>query len=265
MNVIDGKGVTVLGAGLSGIVELRSDGLVVKSPWPDWRAQQSQADLEREARAHFKLQEGLSKDNYTRRFIRLISYNPDDSTLTMDYAENGTLRDYLQKQSHLDQNTRSRRCSWILAMAEGLAMLHTQDIIHCDFTPNNMLLDHRLELKITDFGCSSIDGSPSTGTAGTRFDPGTSHWSTPATKEDDLFALGSSIYEVLTSKRPYEDIPSDQVRFLHRQRQFEDLTGLEMSEIILDCWLLRAHSAEAVDQRVFAARSTYSEAWHSNE
>ncbi|KAM3419005.1 hypothetical protein BST61_g4961 [Cercospora zeina] len=255
MNVIDGKGIAVLGAGLSAIVELRSDGLVIKSPWPDWRAQQSQADLEREARAHFKLQEALSKENYRRRFIRLISYHSDDSTITMEYAENGTLRDYLQKQAHVGQTDKSLRYSWILAMTEGLAMLHTQGIIHCDFTPNNMLLDHRLELKITDFGCSSIDGSQSTGTAGARFDPGNSHWSTPATEEDDLFALGSSIYEVLTSKRPYEDIPSDQVRFLHRQRQFEDLTGLEMSEIILDCWLLRAHSAEAVYQRVLAAGS----------
>ncbi|KXT02273.1 hypothetical protein AC578_5068 [Pseudocercospora eumusae] len=210
MNIIQGKGVTVLGGGLSGIVELLSDGLVIKWSWPDERAQQSQADLEREARAHFKLQENLSKDNYTRRFIRLISYNPDDSTLIMEYAENGTLRDYLQKPAHLDQNNKSRRWSWILAMAEGLAMLHTQNIIHCDFTPHNMLLDHRLELKIADFGCSSIDGSPSTGSAGTRFDPCNSHWSAPVTKEDDLFALGSCMFEVLTSKRPYDDIPSDQ-------------------------------------------------------
>ncbi|KAI7161786.1 hypothetical protein KC349_g2492 [Hortaea werneckii] len=255
MNVIEGKGITVLGAGLSGIVELRSDGLVLKSPWTDWRAQQSQADLEREARAHFKLQQNLTKDEYERRFIQLISYNPDDSTLTIEYAANGTLRDYLQKQAHVGQTDKLQRYSWILAMAEGLAMLHTQGIIHCDFTPNNMLLDHRMELKITDFGCSSIDGSWSPGTAGARFDPCNGHWSTPVTNQDDLFALGSSIFEILTSQRPYDDISSDQIRLLHRQRQFEDLTGLDMADIILDCWLLRAHSAENVYQRVLAAQS----------
>lgn len=93
-------------------------------------------------------------------------------------------------------------------MAEGLAVLHIQGIIHCDFEPNKMLLDHRLELKITDFGCSSIDGSKSSSSAGVRFDPAYSNRDALATKEDSLFALGSSIFEVLTtcSKRAYEDI-----------------------------------------------------------
>ncbi|EME88681.1 uncharacterized protein MYCFIDRAFT_170267 [Pseudocercospora fijiensis CIRAD86] len=188
------------------------NGLVAKSPWPGEQAERSQADLQREARAHRQIQEGLTENDYTRRFIRLISCDPSDSTLTMEYAKMGTLRNYLQ--AHAEQIDQSRRYSWILAMAEGLAMLHAQSIIHCDFTPNNMLLDDRLELKITDFGCCSIDGSRPTGAASIRFDPCNGDWRTLATQVEDLFALGSSIFEVLTGKRPLEDIPSEsQIRF----------------------------------------------------
>lgn len=40
-------------------------------------------------------------------------------------AENGMLRDYFQHQPRSGQINNSQLYSWILAMAEGLAMLHT--------------------------------------------------------------------------------------------------------------------------------------------
>ena len=64
------------------------------------------------------------------------------------------------------------------------------------------------------------------------------------------------MYEVFTGKIPFEDISSDQVRSLHDLRQFADLTGLDMADIIRDCWLAKARSAKAVYQRVLAAMRT---------
>jgi serine/threonine protein kinase len=190
----------------------------------------------------------LSGAEYKRMFVQLLSCDLVDSRLTMEYMENGTLRDYLRAHSQVDRWQRRR---WILAMTDGLTMLHANEIIHCDFTPNNMLLDCDLELKIADFGCSSIDNSTATGVAGIRFCP-CLDWKSPASTDEDLFALGSSMYEVLTGERPLEDVPSDQVSQLHRLYQFADLTGLELSDVIRDCWLGRAHSADAVHQRVLA-------------
>ena len=151
-----------------GMVWLLDNGHVAKSPWPGERAKESQADLRLEAEVHLRLQTRLGEADYTGRFVQLISCDPSDSTLTMKYMENGTLRDYLRAQTQID---RSQRHCWILAMAEGLEMLHAHRIIHCDFTPANMLLNRSLGLKIIDFGCSSMDGSMSTGAAGVRFRP----------------------------------------------------------------------------------------------
>lgn len=236
---------TFLGAGVSGMVELLNTGLVTKSPWPGERAEESHADLQLEAKVHLRLQMRLKTAEYIRRFVPLISCD-SDSTLTMEYMENGTLRDYLR--AHPDVG-RSQRLAWIFAMTEGLKLLHAHHIIHCDLTPTNMLLDHSLELKIADFGCSSLDDSPSTGAAGVRFRP-CWDWRKPATQDDDLFALGSCMYEVLTGRSPFGDIASDQVRNLHVLCQFADLTGMEMADVIRDCWLAKACSAEAIYDRL---------------
>ena len=135
-------------------------------------------------------------------------------------------------------------------MAEGLKLLHALNIIHCDLTPHNMFLDDDLELKIGDFGCCSIDDSPSTAGTSTRFYPPRASWSSPVTPDDDLFALGSCMYEVLTGAAPFQETPSPQVRNLVRLQQFLDLTGLDFGQMIRDCWLLRAHSAQYVHSRI---------------
>jgi hypothetical protein len=47
----------------------------------------------------------------------------------------------------------------------------------------------------------------------------------------DLFALGSTIYELLTGHRPYEEVPSNEVERLYEEKNFPDISGLpvEMS------------------------------------
>jgi hypothetical protein len=42
----------------------------------------------------------------------------------------------------------------------------------------------------------------------------------------DLFALGSTIYELLTSCRPYEEVPSHEVEGLYGEGEFPDVSNL---------------------------------------
>lgn len=235
----------LIGGGVSGIVELVDDCYAVKTPWPGEDGLESQEDLRLEARVYARIAERLG---HHTRFVKAIAFDQDQLTLTMEYMANGTLREYLQ--SHARDITQHQRYLWAHAMAEGLDLLHTLAIVHCDFTPHNMLLDDKLELKVADFGCSSIDQSVSMAGTNARFYPSRPSWNTPVSQDDDLFALGSCIYEVLTGKAPFEDIPSAQTRTLVRLHQLPDLVGLQCRDVVRDCWLGRAKSTKLVLCRV---------------
>ena len=182
---------------------------------------------------------------------QLISFDEIKCTITMEYMINGTLRGYLQtSQDHITQGQRHR---WILAMAEGVELIHSLDIIHYDLSPHNLLLDQNLELKIADFGCCATDGSPSLARGSARFYPPRASWLSPITVDHERFALGSSMYEVLTGGAPFHDVSTPYVRNLCRLKQLRDLADVDMRDIIRDCWLLQGHSSQEVRQRTLAA------------
>lgn len=153
--------------GVSGVVELLPNGYVVKSPWNGWwEEEECREDMAREARCIPKAPRLFGAH---KRFIKFISYDQADYSITMEYMVNGTLRTYIE--AYDDLISQEQRHQWVLAMAEGMDMLHSANIVHCDFSPRNMLLDENLELKVADFGCVSMDGSKSSAGGSVRFYP----------------------------------------------------------------------------------------------
>ncbi|KAK5710038.1 hypothetical protein LTR17_019259 [Elasticomyces elasticus] len=237
-----------LGSGVSCYAQLTPDGQVVKLPWPAEEEADCRNDLKKEAWVYDKLHTAYGEH---ARFVRLISFNEETSELVLQYMANGTLREYMKE--HDSGVSCWQRLRWVLAAAEALEMLHALNIIHCDFSPKNFLLDTDLELKLADLGCCASVGEQSSGCGSCRFYPPTDWKQRPLplpTMQDDLFALGSSIYNIMTGHRPYDDIPSDHVPRLIGLQQLPDLCSVDMRDIIRDCWLLKAESAHDVRQRV---------------
>ena len=240
--VIDSKGEVIAG-GASGLVELISPNLVVKSPWPEaW--EYCCKDIRLEAEVYQMLGEH-------RCLVKFFGYDPLDGSITLEYMQYGTLRDYLQ--THGEQISLAQRFEWALRAAEGLGVLHSASIYHCDFSPKNLLLDADLELKVADFACSSIQGSRSSGMGSVRFFlPRGSRSARPSTLTD-LFSLGSTIYEIITGAAPYNDLASPQIQQLYQLSQFPDLVGVQLADVIRSCWLLQVQSAEEVHDRILSA------------
>ena len=76
----------------------------------------------------------------------------------MEYVPNGTLFDLLQCQSEtkLPWDLRYQLAADI---ADGIALLHRQHILHRDLRSHNILLniiDGRLRAKLSDFGLSTV-------------------------------------------------------------------------------------------------------------
>jgi serine/threonine protein kinase len=112
-----------------------------------------------------------------------------------------------------------------------------------------MLLDDNLALKVTDFGCSAIDGNSSTGGGNPRFYPDASECPNWKAKHD-VFALGSTIYEIFAGKPPFHDVPSSRVDRIFQTGSLPDLNvvemPVEMQRIVQECWSLGFRDASSI-------------------
>jgi serine/threonine protein kinase len=99
---------------------------------------------------------------------------------------------------------------YAIEMADALATIHQQGIIHCDLKPQNIMLT-KSGLKLLDFGISQlrhVDQSPKDTAAITG---GTLRYMAPEQVErgetdirTDIFALGGVIYHMVTGRPPFQ-------------------------------------------------------------
>lgn len=131
--------------------------------------------------------------------------------LVMDFIEGPTLASLLAKHGALAQD---RAVRMALQLCRGLAHAHDLGLIHRDFKPDNILVSsdaHGDVPRIVDFGIalSADDGDPRLTATGVTL--GTPAYAAPEQTTDgevdhraDLFALGVTLYEMLTGVLPFE-------------------------------------------------------------
>ena len=130
--------------------------------------------------------------------------------ITMELVEGGTLT-----ARRLDQPgevfTVARLGPWVRQLGEALAYAHDKvKIVHRDLKPANLMLTPDGDLKIADFGiAASVSDSISrasrqVGSSGTPvyMSPQQMMGEKPAVT-DDIYALGATLYELLTGKPPF--------------------------------------------------------------
>lgn len=168
----------------------------------------------------------------------------------MDLLEEGSLEGALSAPVPVE-----RAAAWMEDVAKALAYVHAKGLIHCDLKPANILLDEEKRVRVADFGQSRIV-TDSAGALGTLF------YMAPeqAAAEDDgaefradvrwdVFALGATLYAVLSGKPPFSE---------HRA-ELECLSGLRdrlraYRRLVMQAPLadLRALTRGAVDEDLAA-------------
>ena len=131
------------------------------------------------------------------------------------YFEGATLQDKLDAGQHFSA---VEAVTLAIRVLKGLAALHRLDIVHRDLKPANLHVDGDGKLRILDLGvarCPTLD---------VREDyaqPGTPSFMAPelfdgaeASVRSDLYAVGATLYHLLTRRYPYGEIePFQHPRF----------------------------------------------------
>lgn len=167
------------------------------------------------------------------------------------YYPHGDLASYCQK-SNITPELQSK---WFQQILEAVVVIHSFGVIHSDLALRQFLVDDNFNLRLGDFNCSQCSGYPALGYEKASHCLPRDH-ELPNTETSDTFALGSTLYELVTGRAPYSElntIESDdrdsikaQIRRQHevvdieiekryRKQQFPDVTEIQRGDIILSC------------------------------
>jgi serine/threonine protein kinase len=126
--------------------------------------------------------------------------------LILPFCENGSS---VKLTGKIDE-----RIAWVFLrdVASGLAYLHSQSppVIHQDIKPDNVLMDSSDSFVITDFGISAkvrntLQSAESKAGTMTYMAPERFGADYQPIKASDVWALGASLYELMTGKPPFGD------------------------------------------------------------
>jgi len=129
--------------------------------------------------------------------------------LVLELCPGGELFDILYYTQQLDEITAR---TYFVQMMKGLKACHDGGIIHRDIKPQNLLMDARYQLKITDFGLSKLCKNKDADAAVMRTHyVGTRGYQAPELlkkknygKACDIFSAGVVLFILLTGYPPFE-------------------------------------------------------------
>lgn len=207
----------VLGRGGMGIVWLayddRRDQFVALKLVPEGVCfdPAAQKELKRDARKSFT----LTHPN----IVRIFDVGEDGRTaaISMEYVDGATLS-ALREWKRAKCFSVSEIAPWVTSLCDALAYAHdSARIIHRDLKPSNLMVNRQMELKVTDFGIAcpvrdSVNGVDVRSSSRTLdyMSPQRLLGEEPAAS-DDVYALGATLYELLSSKPPFSsrDVASE--------------------------------------------------------
>ncbi|XP_063540347.1 testis-specific serine/threonine-protein kinase 3-like isoform X2 [Cydia strobilella] len=152
---------------------------------------------------------GLKHENLIR-FLQAIE-TTHRVYIVMEYAENGSLLDIIRKDQHIDEVR--GRC-WFRQLVEAVDYCHERGVVHRDIKCENLLMDHGLNIKLSDFGFARGHMKPKNGIyALSETFCGSYAYASPEIlkgvpykpQDSDIWSMGVVLYAIVYGRLPFDD------------------------------------------------------------
>lgn len=158
--------------------------------------------VRQQAIERFLAEADLLKKVNSEHVVALIDHFVDDHRgyLVLEHIEGGTLRQMVAEAGPLPPYKVRDLAGQMCQMLE---VLHARGVIHRDFTPDNLILTPSGCLKLIDFNVAqeASDGSTDTIVGKHAYVPPEQFRGKPC-KASDVYALGATVYYLLTGRDP---------------------------------------------------------------
>ncbi|XP_047323524.1 mitogen-activated protein kinase kinase 2 [Impatiens glandulifera] len=204
LSLADFDAIKVIGKGNGGIVRL------VQHKWTEqfFALKVIQMNIEESFRKQLAQELKINQSSQCPNVVVCYQsfYENGAISIILEYMDGGSLADFLNKVNSIPEPYLAAMCKQVL---KGLWYLHHKlHIIHRDLKPSNLLINHRGEVKITDFGVSAVLANTS-GQANTYV--GTYNYMSPERigggspygYRSDIWSLGLVILECAMGSFPY--------------------------------------------------------------
>ena len=201
----------ILGRGGMGVVWLASDDVLERDvalkflPELIILDRAMLGDLKRETKRSLELTH--------KNIVRIYDFVHDETSacISMEYIDGDTLSNLRADRPKKAFETHELT-DWMKQLCDALDYAHNHaHVVHRDLKPSNLMLKRQGELKVADFGIArSLSDSVSMLTMGARGTSGTLVYMSPqqldgerGSQLDDVYSMGATMYELLTSKPPF--------------------------------------------------------------
>jgi serine/threonine-protein kinase len=200
---------SIIGRGGMGVVykavDTQLDETVAIKTLPGDVMSRSPEDLER-----FKREIRLARKITHRNVLRTYDYGEAEGVyfISMEFVRGYTLAELLEEAP---QHQMVPRVGMGIArqICRGLEAAHEQGIIHRDIKPQNVLIDHKGEVKLMDFGIARM-AEAHEGMTQAGLIVGTPHYMSPEQVQgkqldprSDVYSMGVMLYEMLAGQKPF--------------------------------------------------------------